>query len=419
MQVRVNRKILENFSYVTVLQVFLLVAPLITYPYLVRVLGRELYGVVLTAQMLASYVSLIVDFGSNSVCAKHVSINRNDKSKLSEIVSSVLVVRCALFVLLFVIYYLVVFLVPSYREYTLLFVITYALALNDDLFPQFFFQGVEEMRYITIVNIVTKLVFILLTFVIVKAPDDYLWVPVLYALGYVIGGLYALYVIVHRFGIHFFIPPIPKMMVYVKDSSAIFATDLVCTIKDKFNYLLVGSFLGMSSVVIYDLGLKLNSILTKPTYILTTVMFPRIAKDRNISTVKKVLAISLFVAISLVLLVNIFLPFIVKFFLAEEIDYLPLRLFLIAPILLSISIVIYSGIFVAFGYNKYAFYSILVTTVVYLLALLFCWFAGLLNNSIHVFVIISLVSYFTEFLYRCIKGKYIIDRNVSNTSSII
>ena len=69
---------------------------LITYPYLVDVLGKELYGVILSAQMLASYASLFIDFGSNFVCAKHVSINREDKNKLSEILSNVLAIRLVL-----------------------------------------------------------------------------------------------------------------------------------------------------------------------------------------------------------------------------------------------------------------------------------------------------------------------------------
>ena len=68
-----HKVLIENFSYLAFLQVFLLLYPLITYPYLVDVLGKEIYGIVLTAQMLASYASLFIDFGSNFVCAKHVS----------------------------------------------------------------------------------------------------------------------------------------------------------------------------------------------------------------------------------------------------------------------------------------------------------------------------------------------------------
>ena len=88
-----NKVLLENMSYLAILEVFILIAPLITYPFLVKSLGMEIYGLVITAQALASYASKIIDFGSNRVCAKHVSINREDKNKLSEIVNSVFFVR--------------------------------------------------------------------------------------------------------------------------------------------------------------------------------------------------------------------------------------------------------------------------------------------------------------------------------------
>ena len=99
-----HKVLIENFSYLAFLQVFLLLYPLITYPYLVDVLGKEIYGIVLTAQMLASYASLFIDFGSNFVCAKHVSINRDNKAKLSEILSNVLFVRLVIFIIFFFIF---------------------------------------------------------------------------------------------------------------------------------------------------------------------------------------------------------------------------------------------------------------------------------------------------------------------------
>ena len=77
--VKRHKTILENFSWVAAVEVFMLFAPLITYPYLTKILGMELYGLVITAQVLAGYATLIIDFGSNSVVAKHVSINRDNK----------------------------------------------------------------------------------------------------------------------------------------------------------------------------------------------------------------------------------------------------------------------------------------------------------------------------------------------------
>ena len=193
-----HKVLIENFSYLAFLQVFLLLYPLITYPYLVDVLGKEIYGIVLTAQMLASYASLFIDFGSNFVCAKHVSINRDNKAKLSEILSNVLFVRLVIFIIFFFIYSFVAYIVPSYRSKFLIFILTYAFCTNDLLFPQFFFQGLERMKIITIVNVTTKVVMVMLIFVIVKKQEDAFLVPIIYSFGYFVGGFISLYLIVFK-----------------------------------------------------------------------------------------------------------------------------------------------------------------------------------------------------------------------------
>ena len=98
-------------------------------------------------------------------------------------------------------------------------------------------------------------------------------VPIIYSIGYFVGGIISLYEIVYKMNIKLIKPSLNSAMIYLKDSSSIFATDLVCTIKDKLSYLLVGTFVGMSDVVIYDLGLKLHGIAAKPYMLICTLCF--------------------------------------------------------------------------------------------------------------------------------------------------
>ena len=121
-----HKVLIENFSYLAFLQVFLLLYPLITYPYLVDGRGKGGGGGGGAARGVASYASLFIDFGSNFVCAKHVSINRDNKAKLSEILSNVLFVRLVIFIIFLFIYSFVAYIVPSYRSKFLIFILTYA-----------------------------------------------------------------------------------------------------------------------------------------------------------------------------------------------------------------------------------------------------------------------------------------------------
>lgn len=411
-----DKKLLENVSFIAVLQVFNIVAPLITYPYLVRVLGMEEYGVIITAQVLVGYFSIFILFGSDSVCAKHVSINRDNARFLSSIYSTVLISRAMIWLLGFLVFLLVIYLVPFYRSHFLIFLISYGMTFQDVLFPQYLFQGLEKMKFTTIVNVCTKLLFIFLVFITVKKTDDIILVPILYSAGYLLGGLFSFIIVVRFLNIRVVPFSLPTLKMVAKDSLPIFGSDLVLTIKDRFNVLIMGNFISMSSIVVFDFSLKIVTLLVKPAEIIRIALFPRAAKYRSIKQIKKVFLFILALTTSLVVLTNVFLPQIVALFLNSTVELFPIRLFSIAPIFITCGAYVSSNVFVAFGYNKYVLTSIIVTTVCYIVSLLLAIITHH-TGTVLSFMIISLLSYMTEFLYRVLRFRSIIKERQTNNAS--
>lgn len=409
-----SKKLIENFSYVSLLEVFVLLAPFITYPYLVRILGRELYGMVILAQVLASYASIVIDFGTNKVCAKYVSINREDKGKLSEIVSSVFCFRLCVWVVCLFVYTIIVSLVPSYRAHFLLFLFSYLLTLNDLLFPQYFFQGIEKMKFSSLINIGIKLFFIAVIFIFVKGPQDYLFVPLLYAIGYTLAGVVAMVTIFVRWKIQFVIPSFTTVKVYLHDAVPLFLTDLLVTIKGKLSYIFIGAFVNVSDVVIYDLAYKFNSILGKPTEIISVVLFPRISKSRDINKFKVATSFTFIISLVLVLVLNMVLPVLVRYFINEDVSLLPIRLLSLSPLMKSVGSMISQNLFVAFGYNKYLLYGIIFAISSYAIAFGIFFCLGRIS-SLFAFVVMDMIFYITDFAYKIVQG-YRISRELKKVS---
>lgn len=192
----------------------------------------------------------------------------------------------------------------------------------------------------------------------------------------------------------------------MKESLSIFSTEIITSIKDKLSYILIGSFVGMSEVVIYDLGAKFTAMLVKPITILSRVLFPKIAKERNILLSTNTALVSFILMTIIIIVFNLFLPYIVKLFLSETINLMPLRIFSLAPLFLSVSSFIATNSIIAFGFNKYIFYSIIVTTAVYVTFSGIFYFSNSLN-TVTAFVIISVVSYLAELIYRVVIAKKI------------
>ena len=395
-----HRTVVENFSYITLLQLFVLIAPLVLYPYLIRVLGAEIYGWVILSQVIVAYCSIFVDFGFNDVSARLVALNKSDRQMIGEIVSSILFVRSTMWIICFLIYLVVIFSFASYRQHWVLFVIAYGLTLKDLLFLQFYFQGTEKMKFVTLVSMAARIISLFLIMVFVKKQSQYILVPALISFGYLVGGFYSMFLVFKKEKIPFVIPRWQTIKICTKDASLLLSTNLITTIKDKLNYILLASCVAVDQIVIYDLGSKFNALLSKPASIISMVLLPKFSVSRNVRAIKRIMKWLFLFVFLCVLIFNIFMPPVVEFFLKKEsVDLLPIRLYSMAPIFLSVSIYIANNVMTALGELKYLVYSIVVTTIAYLFLLGAFFCLGRLD-TVAVFVFITLLSFIVEMIYR-------------------
>lgn len=287
-----NKTLFQNFSFLTALQVFNLGLPLMTYPYLIRVLGVQRYGLIIFARALIQFFIIAVDFGFSVPSARSVSINRDDPDKLSEIVSAVLSLKLMLFLFCTLVLVGLVVTIPSLRQEATLYLLTMAVGLEEILYPIWFFQGQEKMRFITYVEITSKLTFAGLIFLAIHSPADYLWYPALQAIGIMVGGSFSCYLLFFRFKVRFKPVPVALLRHYLKESSTFFISKVAITIQERTNTLLVGTFLGATEVAYYDLANKVVSIAKIPFYMLNETIYPHVARNRDMGFVKKAMVLS-------------------------------------------------------------------------------------------------------------------------------
>lgn len=164
-----NNKLIKNYIYNTLYQVLVLIAPLITTPYVSRVLGAEGVGIYSYAQSIATYFVLVGAVGTTLYGQREIAYVQNDPKKRTEIFWEITIFRFAAVSLCTVIYYLVFGVSGQYAEiYRILTLEVLATAFDIS----WFFMGMENFRLTVIRNTIIKLVGIVLIFILVKTPED-------------------------------------------------------------------------------------------------------------------------------------------------------------------------------------------------------------------------------------------------------
>lgn len=279
--------LLENFSFLSILQISNLLIFLIITPYLFRVLGKESYGLVVFAQTIAAYFSILVNFGFTVTATRDISIHREDIEKSSKIISTVLTLKGLLFIVSFVSVTIMIFLVPLLNEHPAVFFFSMIFTLGETLFPVWYFQGIERMKYIAIINVITRTLSSCLIFVFIKQSGDYMKVPLVLGSGTVLGATIGLFIVFRKYHNRYFILPVKALITSLRENVPLFISNVSSQIYVNANKLIVGSFLGMQDVAVYDIADKIVNLLKIPILLIGQTLFPRVSRDKDVSFVKK------------------------------------------------------------------------------------------------------------------------------------
>lgn len=362
-----NKKVLENLSYISILQLFSIFLPLISYPYLIRVLGLELNGMIVFAYSIVSYLNLFISFGFNSSTTRNIASLENDKC-ISNIVFSTYLCKLILFLFSVCLFLFVISFSHIQIEFRYILYSSLGLSIGELLLPIWYFQGVEKMKYLTIINVGSRIVFTVFIFVFVKQKEDYILVPLFNSLGAILGGVYALYVLLAKERIRFSGINICSIKMNFRDSAPMFISSLSSLIYLNVNKLIVGSFLGMSEVSIYDIGEKVMNLLKIPTIVICQSVYPKMSRELNIRYMNRVMLTSFFFMLILYMIVCIYAKQIIEFFLGEynSTGVILICILSFSSVLLTLNSMLGGNRLIPFGYARQLMKIMIINLLFYL-----------------------------------------------------
>jgi PST family polysaccharide transporter len=350
----------NNFISLVMLQGINFLLPLISYPYLIRTLEIERYGLVYWALGIIQYFVTFTDFGFNLSGTKYISQHRDHPDKINQFLNSAFIGRIGLGLISIVVFIILIFSFKRFHDEALLYLLYIGIIVGNVMFPVWFFQGMERMQYITIFNLIAKSLSLLPVFFLVKTPEHYIYVPVCYSVGYIIAGLFSIYFIYFRTGMKWFMPSFRSVWFALKDSSTYFLSRSSISLFTNSNTFILGLVCGNTIQGYYTAAEKLYQAYENLIYPLSQVLFPHMSKTKDVGFFRKIFKWVVSTNILLVIFILLISKWIISIIYGANMEQtlMVFRILLIATLFSIPSMLVGYPFLAALGHPKYTNWTV-------------------------------------------------------------
>jgi len=284
-----NTKVIENYFFMTALQIINSLFGILIYPYLIRVLGAESYGLYVFALSVTSYFIGLISFGFSFPALKAIIENKDNQQVKNEIVSSVFTAKSYLAIISTIIFSVLLFTIPIMHDNWIIFGICFTQIIAEVLFPVWYFQGVQKMRIVTFIQLGFRILSLPFIFLFIKTSSD-CWIYVLIAtLSVISGGISSILFLKTKENITIRFMSIQSLKIYFLDAMPFFWSSSTGTIKQESVTIIIGAFFGMRDVALYDLANKIIILPRMLTMSINGALFPKIIENVQKTVVHKIL----------------------------------------------------------------------------------------------------------------------------------
>jgi PST family polysaccharide transporter len=273
-----KKTVLTNFLALGILQGTNFLIPLIIMPYLNVKIGIEGYGFISFIQAIMVYFSSFTDYGFNVSATREIAINKNDTQKISKIFNRVLSTKAVLCFFSALILFGMILFIPKLTSNYLAYTLGFSIVLGQTILPVWFFQGMEKMKYLTCLNLFSKILFTALIFVFVKRPEDSALVLLFFGLGNLASGIAGVYLAVRQFNLSISIVPMREIKNEIVDGWNLFIANFSVIIYINSNLFILGLFTNDLIVGYYSIAEKISLAMRQILVIFSQAIFPQICK---------------------------------------------------------------------------------------------------------------------------------------------
>lgn len=252
-----KNRLFGNISSLLVLQGANYILPFIAVPYLVRVLGPEKFGLMAFAQAFIAFFIVFVDYGFNLSATQSIAVHRDNPRRVMEIFSAVMIIKCFFMLAGFLIMAGIVYIVPTFRTYWMLYWVSYLAVVGSVFFPTWLFQGMERMRDIATFTITVRALLIVGIFLYVNDANDYVIAAALQSATLVLAGILSWPVVLKLLADHPRMPSRALLVAELRSGWHVFVSISATNLYTASNTIILGLIAGNTAVGYFSAAEKI------------------------------------------------------------------------------------------------------------------------------------------------------------------
>jgi len=276
-----KKTLFENITSLAVVQITGYILPLITFPYLVRVLGPEYLGAIAFATAIITYFTILTDYGFELSATRQVSLNRNIASRLNEIFSAVITLKITIMFFSFILLNILVFSITKLEEFRALYFFTFGLVVSQSISSVWFYQGIEKIKYVAFINLFFRALYVVLIFVFIKSQSDYLKVSIFLSATSIFAEITSLIFLKWYFKIEFKAPKFKEIKYQLVQGKDIFFSKISITFYTNSLTFILGLLTNYASVGVFSAAHRIIQAINGLMSTVSRSLYPLIGKKLN------------------------------------------------------------------------------------------------------------------------------------------
>lgn len=314
-----KNKVFENIFSLGISQIANVAFPLITMPYVSRIIGPEGYGILNYSTAFIGYFTMFILYSFDLSGTKIISRNIENKEFVSNAFSEILYSRCILYIISCLLFIVSLFFGKVFHKDYLVSIILFLGLLSSVFSPQFIYQSFQDLKLFSKINVIRGFINMILIFLFVRTKQDYFYIPLFATIFNVVINIGLLIHAKRKFSLRLTKQPLNKLFNLIFTDRFIFISNVLGAFRATTNTIILGFFVTTKEIGYFTTSINFLFVVVNVLFIpISTAIYPFISNAFSKSAetgndiVKKIVPIVIYFYFIISFCLLIFAPFLIK-----------------------------------------------------------------------------------------------------------